>query len=84
MTTCRVTQNDRTLDGFMAAKAEIDAMLESLKALSDDHFDTHPDKITSGHVGTLNHYASLLRQPAAPDHRQRLQGGRPWTSWPTG
>jgi hypothetical protein len=37
-------------------------MLERLKALSDDHFETHPDEINWGHVGTLNHYASLLRQ----------------------
>ena len=37
-------------------------MLERLKALSDDHFDTHPDAINWGDVGTLNHSASLLRQ----------------------
>ena len=32
--------------------------------MSDDHFQTHPDKINLGDVGTpnLNHYASLLRQ----------------------
>ena len=30
--------------------------------LSDDHFETHPDEINWGDVGTLNHYASLLRQ----------------------
>jgi hypothetical protein len=30
--------------------------------LSDDHFNTHPDEINWDHVGTLNHYASLLRQ----------------------
>jgi hypothetical protein len=62
MTTRRVTQNDKALDDFMAAKTEIDAMLERLKALSDDHFETHPDEINWGNVGTLNHYASLLRQ----------------------
>ena len=37
-------------------------MLERLKAPSDDHFDTHPVEIHWGDVGTLNHYASLLRQ----------------------
>jgi hypothetical protein len=37
-------------------------MLERLKALSDDHFETSPDEINWGHVGTLNHYSSLLRQ----------------------
>ena len=53
MTTRRATDN---------AKAQIDAMLERLKGLSDDHFETHPDEINRGDVGTLNHYASLLRQ----------------------
>ena len=74
MTTRRTTDNSETgfatgsrnrsnaLDAFMTAKFQIDAMLERLKALSDDHFETHPDEINWGHVGTLNHYASLLRQ----------------------
>ena len=54
--------NDKALNAFIAAKADIDVMLERLKALSDDHFETHPDEINWGDVGTLNHYASLLRQ----------------------
>ena len=63
MTTRRANPaNDKALNAFISAKAEIDAMLERLKALSDDHFDIHPDEINWGHVGTLNHYASLLRQ----------------------
>ena len=49
------------LDAFIAKKAEIDAMLERIKALSDDHFDTSPDEINWGHVGTLAHYAELLK-----------------------
>lgn len=55
-------RSNKALDAFMTTKAQIDAMLERLKALSDDHFDAHPDEINWGHVGTLNHYASLLRQ----------------------
>ena len=63
MTTRRATAtNDKALNAFLAAKREIDGMLARLKILSDDHFDTHPDEINWGHVGTLNHYASLLRQ----------------------
>ena len=62
MTTRRASDNSNALDAFIAAKAEIDTMLERLKALSDDHFETHPDEINWGHVGTLKHYASLLRQ----------------------
>ncbi len=62
MTTRRTASNDKALDAFIAAKAEIDTMLGRLKALSDDHFETHPDEIHWGHVGTLQHYAGLLRQ----------------------
>ena len=62
MTTRRATDNTKALDAFLATKAEIDGTLERLKALSDDHFETHPDEINWGDVGTLNHYASLLRQ----------------------
>ena len=50
------------LAAFIAAKAEIDEMLARLTALSDDHFETHSDKIQWGNVGDLNHYACLLRQ----------------------
>jgi hypothetical protein len=50
------------LDAFIAKKAEMDAMLERIKALSDDHFGTSPDEINWGHVGTLGHYAELLKR----------------------
>ena len=47
---------------FRLTPAEIDTMLGRLTALSDDHFETHPDEINWGHAGTLKHYAGLLRQ----------------------
>ena len=56
------TDNTAALNAFLAAKHEIDGMLARLKTLSDGHFDTDPDAINWGDVGTLNHYASLLRQ----------------------
>ncbi len=63
MTTRRAAApNDKALNAFLTAKFEIDAMLARLAALSNDHFDTDPDEINWGDVGTLNHYASLLRQ----------------------
>ena len=63
MTTRRAAAaNDKALSAFLAAKSEIDTMLARLQALSADHFETHPDEINWGDVGTLNHYASLLRQ----------------------
>ena len=60
--TRRATDNSTALDAFLAAKVEIDAMLERLTALSADHFDTHPDEIDWGDVGTLNHYRAKLRE----------------------
>ena len=59
----RPTQdNTKALDAFLATKFEIDAMLERLAALSADHFETHPDEVNWGHVGTLNHYRAKLRE----------------------
>ena len=60
--TYRATDNSKALNAFLATKLQIDAMLERLKALSDDHFEAHPDETNWGHAGSLNHYASLLRQ----------------------
>ena len=62
MTTRRATDNSKALDACMTTKFQIDAMLERLKSLSDDHFEAHPDEINWADVGTLNHYASLLRR----------------------
>ena len=62
MNTRRTTDNSKALNDFLTAKIEIDGMLARLTTLSHDHFDTHPDEINWGDVGTLNHYASLLRQ----------------------
>jgi hypothetical protein len=63
MTTRHATaSNDKALNAFISAKAKIDTMLERLIALSGDHFETNPEEINWGDVGTLNHYASRLRQ----------------------
>ena len=56
------TDNRQALDAFIAKKAEIDTMLARLRALSDEHFDWSPDEINWGHVGTLGHYAELLKR----------------------
>ena len=53
---------EAALAAFIAKKAEIDAMLARLQALSDDHFNAHPNEINWGDVGTLEHYASLLKR----------------------
>lgn len=53
---------DAALAAFITKKAEIDAMLARLAALSADHFNASPEEVNWGHVGTLEHYASQLRQ----------------------
>ena len=60
--TRRAQDNTKALDAFLAAKFEIDTMLACLAALSADHFETSPDEIHWGHVGTLNHYRAKLRE----------------------
>ena len=50
------------LDAYIARKAEIDKMLARLTALSDDHFNVAPDEVTWADVGTLAHYAELLKR----------------------
>ncbi len=58
----RRSDKQTALNVFIARKADIDTMLERLKALSDDHFGYSPDDINWGHVGTLAHYAELLKR----------------------
>jgi len=57
-----MTNAQKAIDAFIAAKLEIDDMLARLQALSDDHFNINPDEINWGHVGTLDHYRARLRE----------------------
>ncbi len=66
----RTTESATALDAFIARKAEIDAMLDRLKALSDEHFGYGPEDIDWGHVGTLAHYAELLKRIADSSFRE--------------
>ena len=50
------------LAAFIGKKTEIDKMLARLQALSDDHFNCAPDEAGWAMVGTLEHYASLLKR----------------------
>ena len=54
--------SEQALAAFVSKKAEIDAMLVRLQALSDDHFGYAPDEVTWAHVGTLEHYTELLKR----------------------
>ena len=54
--------HEAALAAFLGKKTEIDAMLARLATLSCDHFNSHHDEINWGDVGTLEHYASLLKR----------------------
>jgi hypothetical protein len=53
---------EAALAAFIAKKTEIDEMLARFQALSDEHFDCAPDEVGWATVGTLEHYASLLKR----------------------
>ena len=55
-------KREDAINAFIGKKAEIDDMLARLQSLSDEHFNCQPDEINWGHVGTLEHYASLLKR----------------------
>jgi hypothetical protein len=57
-----IRSDEDALAAFVSKKAEIDAMLARLQALSDDHFGSSPDEVTWAHVGSLEHYADLLKR----------------------
>lgn len=57
-----MTNAQKAIDAFIAAKLEIDDMLARLQSLSDDHFNTNPDAINWAAVGTLDHYRAKLRE----------------------
>ena len=53
---------EAALAAFVGKKAEIDEMLARFQSLSDEHFNCHPDEIGWATVGSLEHYASLLKR----------------------
>jgi hypothetical protein len=58
----KTRSNEAALAAFVQKKAEIDAMLTRLQALSDEHFGVVPDEVTWSDVGSLAHHAELLRR----------------------
>jgi hypothetical protein len=54
--------NEDALAVFISRKGEIDQMLARLQALSNDHFGWSPDEISWAQVGSLGHYAELLKR----------------------
>jgi hypothetical protein len=67
----RAGTSEAALNAFIGKKAEIDEMLARLQALSDDHFNAHPDEVNWADVGTLEHYTSLLKRITDSAFRRR-------------
>lgn len=68
-------ENDMAVSAFIGRKAEFDALLEKLAALSDDHFGVPPDDVHWGHVGTVADVVLILRQALG-----QLEPGQPSAS----
>lgn len=58
-------ENDRAVSAFISRKAEFDALLVKLAALSGDHFGVLPDDVHWGHVGTVADAVLLLQRVLA-------------------
>ena len=55
-------RSNKALDAFIGKKAQIDAMLARLQALSDDHFNFDPEAVNWGSVGSISSVASDLKK----------------------
>jgi hypothetical protein len=58
----KAPNNSAALAACLTRKAEIDMIPARLAALSAEHFDCAPDKITRADVGTLGSYPERLRE----------------------
>ena len=60
--TPKISNQEKALNAFLAKKAKVDERLARLQALSDDHFELHPDDVNWSHVDQVARYANLLKQ----------------------
>jgi hypothetical protein len=60
-----MTTKRTATDAFIARKAEIDAMIARLQAMSAEHFNADPEAINWGHVGSLCFCAEQLANAIA-------------------
>jgi len=64
--TRRTGETEETaLDRFMTNVFEIRDSLEIIQAAADEHFDTNPDKVNWGDVGTAAHINKQLQDIVA-------------------
>ena len=58
----REANQQRSLEAFLAKKAEFDALLAELQQASNDHFGADPEAVLWGEAANLAHWNSRLRQ----------------------
>ncbi len=67
----RATANQqRSLEAFMAAKAEFDALVAELQAMSADHFGADPEAVVWEHAEMLKDWNARLRDITDAYHRR--------------
>jgi hypothetical protein len=54
----------KSLEAFLAKKAEFEALLAELQKMSADHFGADPEAVLWGEAANLEHWNSRLRQVA--------------------
>jgi hypothetical protein len=79
-TTTEMTMTDRearaalnqqkSLEAFLTAKAEFDALVVELQQASDDHFGTDPEAVLWEHAAMLQDWNRRLRDIADAYHRR--------------
>jgi spore germination protein YaaH len=60
----------RSLEAFMAAKAEFDALIAELQAMSADHFGADPETVVWGYAEMLKDWNTRFRQITDAYHRR--------------
>jgi hypothetical protein len=61
----------KSLEAFMTAKAEFDALLAELQQLSADHFGADPEAVLWGHAEVLKDWNTRLREMVDAYQRHR-------------
>jgi hypothetical protein len=65
-----VANQQRSLEAFLGAKAEFDALVAELQAMSADHFGADPEAVLWGHAGNVAGWTRRLREVTDAYHRR--------------
>ncbi|WP_239451670.1 hypothetical protein [Elioraea rosea] len=65
-----VANQQRSLEAFLGAKAEFDALVTDLEAMSADDFGADPDAVLRGHAANVAGWTRRLREVTDAYHRR--------------